>query len=366
MSDNQLIYKIAISQIPGVGAITAKKLIAYCGSVEGVFKEKKNALLKIPGVGSFLANNISKQNVLPRAETELNFIEKYQINTHFYLDKNYPHRLKECEDAPILFFTKGNIDFNNNKIISIVGTRNITSEGKENCQQLIRGLAPHNPVIVSGLAYGVDVCAHKEALKNKLPNIAVLAHGLDTIYPSTHKDIAKNILQNGSLVSEYLSQTKMDRNYFLQRNRIVAGLSDATIVIESAKKGGALTTADMANSYNREVFAFPGRTTDRYSTGCNNLIKTNAAHLVENAADVEFHLGWNDKSKSVKPPVLFFEPTEEQKPIIELLKSEKDIFIDELSFRINLPMNQLSVLLLDLEFAGVVKSLPGKRYALVS
>jgi len=232
--------------------------------------------------------------------------------------------------------------------------------------QLIRNLARFNPIIVSGLAYGVDICAHREALKNNLKTIAVLAHGLDTIYPSLHKDTAKNIINSGALVSEFMSNTKIDRNFFLQRNRIVAGISEATIVIESAAKGGALTTADMANSYNREVFAFPGRPTDKFSAGCNHLIKTNAAHLLENASDLEFQLGWSDKSGKEKPqPALFFEPTEEEKPILEILNENSDVFIDELSFRCNIPMNKLSAILLNMEFAGVVKTLPGKRYAVV-
>jgi DNA processing protein len=356
--------------IPKVGSINAKRLIAYCGGVEAVFKQSKKALLKVPGIGEIIASEIAKQTVIERAEQEVEFIEKFGIKTFFYLDDDYPERLRQCDDGPIVFFMKGKqeINFNREKYISIVGTRKATEYGKKICEDLIKGLVEkgYSPTIVSGLAYGIDIAAHRSALKNNLQTIAVLGHGLDTIYPISHRSVAKEIVETGALVTDFPSKTKFDRNNFIKRNRIIAGLSDATIVIESDIEGGALITADLANSYNREVFAIPGNVGSKYSRGCNQLIKTNKAALIESCDDIEFLLGWEPANiqKQPKQIVLFSELTNDEKIIVDYLKSVDQESIDLISIKTKMPVSKVSSLLLNLEFAGVVKSKPGKIFSL--
>ena len=276
MTEN-LQYKVALSMIFGIGNMNAKKLIAYIGSVEGIFKEKKQNLEKVPGIGTKLSKEIINSDALNKAEEEIKFTEKNKIEVLFFNDKDYPERLKHCEDSPIIIYQKGKYDLNKEKILSIVGTRNATITGKENCNKLISSLSEsgHKPLIISGLAYGVDICAHKAAIKNNLDTVAVLGHGFSTLYPAAHRKYAKEIIENGTLLTEFPHNSKLEPSNFVKRNRIIAGISDATIVIESAKKGGSLITAQLANSYSRDVFAYPGRLNDKYSEGCNFLIKTN-------------------------------------------------------------------------------------------
>jgi len=366
VSDN-LVYKIAISLIPGIGPVTARNLIAYVGSVEGVFREKEKNLQKIPGVGEVNAQRVAGQDVIERAKREVDFILKNKIQTFFYLDDNYPARLKNCSDAPIVLYFKGNADLNQRRIISVVGTRNATNYGKELCDELIRNFSEksYRVLVVSGLAYGIDVHAHKACLKYNVSTVGVFAHGLDTIYPSLHAAVASKMLENGGLLSDFVSETKIDRNNFLRRNRIIAGLADATVVVESAEKGGALVTADIANSYNRDVFAFPGRSSDLYSRGCNKLIKFNEAVLIENLADIEKAMNWDMKTTSAKvfQTALFMELTPEEQKLVDLLKGG-DRFVDEITIETQLPMSRVSALLLGLEFKGLVLSLPGKMYRL--
>jgi len=359
--------KIALSLIPGIGSITARNLIAYVGSVEGVFQEKEKNLIKIPGVGEVNAQRIVRQNVMERAKREVDFIFKNQIQTLFYLDDLYPARLKGCSDSPIILYYKGNANLNELRVISVVGTRNATNYGKEICDELIRSFSERNYklLVISGLAYGIDVHAHKACLKYNVPTVGVFAHGLDTIYPSLHSSVASKMLENGGLITDFVSDTVIDRQNFLRRNRIIAGLSDATIIVESAEKGGALVTADIANSYNRDVFAFPGRSNDPYSRGCNKIIKLNEAVLVENAADIEKAMNWDVKTSSprVFQASLFEEFTAEENKLIDLLK-EGDRFVDEITAEIQMPMSKVSALLLSLEFRGLLVSLPGKMYRL--
>ena len=369
MPDDLLKYKIGVSLLPGIGSINAKKLIAYTGSAEAVFKEKKKNLLKIPGIGSTLADGIINQNVLSQAEKEIEFINRYEINYHFYLDEAYPARLKNCEDGPIILYYKGKINFNQAKVLSIVGTRNATDYGKECCNKLTDELKArnHQLLIVSGLAYGIDIYAHRAALRNGFETIAVLGHGLATLYPSVHKATAKEITKQGALVTDFSSDTQPDRNGFVKRNRIIAGLADATLVVESGIKGGALITADLAGSYNRDVLAFPGRSSDPYSKGCNRLIRNNKAALIENAEDLEYLLGW-DPPGTLKPAVqteLFAVISPEEKQIIETLRETGELSIDIICMRIDMPVSKVSALLLNLEFAGLIRSLPGKVYRLV-
>jgi len=369
MPNNQLLYYIAIGLIPGIGCMLAKRLIAYCGSAETVFREKESTLQKIPGIGEILAQEITHQQVLSRAEQELKFIEKQKILAFCYCDDEYPERLRQCEDGPVVLFVKGNIHPNYSKILSVVGTRQATVYGTEWCETIISQLSEQGyaPLIVSGLAYGIDVCAHRAALKNNLPTIAVMATGLDKIYPSTHRATAEKIIeQDGALVTDFLSETEPDRQNFLQRNRIIAGLADATLVVESGEKGGALITAEMALSYDRDVLALPGRINDTYSRGCNILIRNNKAALVETVADIEYALGWENTNqpKREKQLSFFTDLTDEEQIIVNALRKNGVENIDLLSYETKISMSRLSALLFRLEMKGVVKSLPGKKYLL--
>ena len=365
--DKSLVYKIALAGIPRIGGVLAKKLISYTGSVEQVFKTRKSSLLKIPGVGKQLAENILASSSLERAEKEIDFIQKHKIKTFFYLDEDYPSRLKQCADCPVLLYSLGNASLNEGKFISIVGTRHATEYGVSVCAEIVKNLAEagHEITIVSGLAYGIDIAAHKAAIQHQLPTVAVLGHGLQTIYPAVHKKYVRSIIEKGLLLTDFTSQCIIDKTNFIRRNRIIAGLSDATLVVESGEKGGALITADIANSYNRDVFAVPGRSTDNYSKGCNKLIKTNKAALVETATDIEYLMGWDKKDR--QPAVqkqLFYDLSADEQKIIELLKT-KDYTIDELCMSLRQPTSVISPRLLQMEFAGMINSLPGKVYRLV-
>lgn len=364
--NSDLKFKIALTLIPNIGDILAKRLVAYCGSVEAVFKEKKGALEKIPGIGSFHADFVVNHRIFDRAEEEMLFIEKNTIQPLFYLDTNYPKRLTYCEDSPVMLYFKGYTDLNAEKIISVVGTREATEYGKKLCETFLADLAIHNVTIVSGLAYGIDICAHRAALDNKLPTVCALAHGLDRIYPAVHKQTAEKMLETGGWLSDFTSNTNPNQENFPRRNRIVAGISDATIVIESKKSGGSLITADIANSYNRDVFAFPGRIDDVCSEGCNTIIKQNKAALIQSAADLVYILGWEQTKKSTAPQQkkLFLELTSDEEILVNALKEKESVTIDDLCFTSKLPMSKVSALLLTLEFSGIVRSFPGKAYRL--
>jgi DNA processing protein len=365
MSPEALKYQIAISLIPGIGNVLAKKLISYTGSIEAVFREKKKNLTKIPGIGEYLADRIESQQVMAVAESEIEFIEKNHIKTFFYLDDNYPLRLKQCEDAPVIFYLKGEVNLDSAKILSIVGTRNATHYGRETCEDIIHDLAGNHSelIIVSGLAYGIDIEAHRSALKNKLKTIAVLAHGLNYLYPPSHLNTSKEIISQGGLVSDFLSTDKPEPNNFIKRNRIIAGLADGTLVVESANEGGALITADIANSYNREVMAIPGRLDDKFSSGCNSLIKSNKAALVESAQDIELLLNWaaprTDKGVQAE---LFPLLSPEEELLLDIIRNGGKISVDDLSIQSGFSIQKTSALLLNLEFANHIKSLPGKIY----
>ncbi len=364
---NGLKYKIALSLIPGIGGVLARNLVAYTGSVEAVFSESLDSLMKIPGIGKVNAERIKKQTVLHMADKEIEFVMKHSITTHFYTDKNYPRRLKSCVDAPILIYSKGAMDLDEQRIISIVGTRNATDYGKQVCNQLIQNFAErkYKILVVSGLAYGIDIQAHKSALKFGIPTVGVVGHGLDNLYPGLHRETAKKMISNGGLVTDFPSETKIEPANFLRRNRIIAGLADATIVVESAKKGGALVTADIASSYNRDVFAFPGRSSDTYSKGCNQLIRNSGATLIEGIDDLEYFMGWENstKEKSIQPS-LFVELDQQEQEIVDLLRKEGELFIDQISAEMKLATNRISTLLMNLEFKNVLVVLPGQVYKL--
>jgi DNA processing protein len=364
---SDLFYKVALSLVPGIGGILARNLLDYCGSAKQIFSESLNSLMKIPGIGEINARRIKNANVCREAERELFFINKYNVDVFFYSDKHYPRRLKSCADAPIILYSKGKVDLNSPKVLSIVGTRNATEYGRMVCEKLIRNFSErsYSVLIVSGLAYGIDISAHKWSLKFNIPTVGVLGHGLDRIYPSLHSEVARRMLHNGGLVSDFPSHTKIDPTNFIRRNRIIAGLSDATIVVESAEKGGALITADIASSYNRDVFAFPGRSSDIYSRGCNRLIFKNGAGLIQGIEDIEYLMGWENafKEQSAEPK-LFVELTDEEKKIVDLLKTKEKLFIDQISSETKLPGSIISTLLMELEFKNVLTALPGNMYEL--
>jgi len=358
-------HKIALGLIPRIGDINARKLVSHFGSVEAVFHESYRNLVKIPGIGSGLARYISDHSYLDIAEKESEYVRGKNIRTYFYLDNDYPFRLRQCDDSPVVFFFKGTSDLNSLKILSVVGTRSATTRGKEICEKIIAGLASGHPdlIIISGLAYGIDIASHKAAISNNLQTIGVLGHGFKTIYPAIHRSTAELMLKNGGLLTDFLSDALPERNNFIKRNRIIAGLADATLVVESGIKGGALITADIANSYNRDVFAVPGRPEDQWSAGCNSLIKSNKAAMAECADDIEYFLDW--KPEKSKPPVqksLFSDLTETEQLIYELLSRENELTIDTICRTMDLPVYKLSAILLQMEFKGIIKCYPGNLY----
>jgi len=368
MSEVSLIHKIALSLIPGIGDINARKLVSHIGSVEGVFSESYRSLIRIPGIGANLAKSISDHSYIKTAAKEAEYVTHNGIKVFFYLDNDYPFRLRQCDDSPVTFYLKGSCDMNAARILSVIGTRNATPRGKEICEKIIGDLALGNPdlVIVSGLAYGIDITSHKAALDKNLITIGVLAHGFKTIYPSVHRGVSIEIVRKGALLTDFVSDALPERNNFLKRNRIIAGLSDATLVVESGTKGGALVTADIAGSYNRDVFAVPGRPGDQWSAGCNTLIKNNKAALVESHEDIEFFLGWKPSCRAVNiQKTLFCELDDQEKIIYENLNLNGEMNIDLLSRTINIPVYKLSSLLLQMEFKGLIKCYPGNIYRII-
>lgn len=363
MTDQDLFYLLALLKVDGVGDIMGKKLLTSFGNAEAIFKSKNTQIAAVDGVGSVLLKNLKDKTIFEKAESELSFIKSNAINISFFQDENYPERLKHCIDSPILIFTAGNIDLSNKRIISIVGTRQITSYGTEFCKKLIEDLAPLNPIIVSGFAYGVDIVAHQAAMDNGLQTIGVLAHGLNQIYPKTHKKYMSGMEANGGFITEFWSNSNPDKEKFVRRNRIVAGMTEATIVIESADKGGSLITANMANEYNRDVFAVPGRVTDKYSQGCNDLIKTQKANVLTSAADLVYMLNWDikKKSKPVQQQLFINLEAEEQKVYDYLLKNGKEL-MDIIALECGFPIFRMSGMLLNMELKGVIRPLPGKLF----
>lgn len=363
MRHEDLFYLLALQKVEGVGDVVAKKLLSHCGEAASIFKTKHHELQSIDGVGSILLRNLRDKTVFEKAEAELNFIDKNNIQAAFFQDDDYPDKLKHCVDGPLLLFTSGNIHLKSRKIISIVGTRQVTSYGAEFCRNLIADLAPLNPVIVSGFAYGVDIVAHEAALENNLQTVAVLAHGLNQIYPKSHKRYVANIKEYGGFMTEFWSSSNPDKENFVRRNRIVAGISEATIVIESAIKGGSLITANMAMEYNRDVFAVPGRTTDKYSQGCINLIKTQKASVITSAADLLYNLNW-DLQEPIKPvqKQLFVTLDENEQRIYDYLQNKGKELLDIIALECEFPVFRISGMLLNMELKGVIRPLPGKLF----
>ena len=367
MTEHNLLYVLALQNVARIGDITAKKLINNCGSAEAIFKEKKSNLLKIDGIGTTTISDVFSTYHFEEAEKELKYIKDNDIKCLYFMDENYPEKLKHCIDGPILLFQSGEINLKKQRIISVVGTRKITTYGTAFCEQLVEQLAPFNPVIVSGFAYGTDITAQKAALKHNLQTVGCLAHGLNQIYPKVHKKYVADIEKHGGFLTEFWSASNPDRENFLKRNRIIAGLSEATIVIESAEKGGSLVTADIANSYNRDVFAVPGRTTDSQSVGCNNLIKYQKAQMLTNPMDIPYILNWQleDDKKPAIQKQLFVELEVDEKAIYNYLKDNSKQQLDTIALECEMPIFKVASLLLNMELKGVIRPLPGKLFEVI-
>ena len=369
MKQDEPFYTLALTRIPGLGTITANHLIMSLGSAAEVFRNRQQLPEILPGISKKLIQALDCPEAFHRAEKELLYAEKNQIQCLTITDENYPARLRECNDAPIALFFRGNTSLNALRVISIVGTRHSTAYGMDICNKFIADLSQLRPdtLIVSGLAYGIDILAHRAALQNHLNTIGVLAHGLDRVYPSVHRNTAIQMLEQGGLLTEFMSETNPDRQNFIKRNRIVAGMSDATIVIESAAKGGALITAELAESYHRDCFAFPGRCSDTYSMGCNELIRSNRAILLTSAEDFITSMGWSPtKPHKIIQRDLFPELNEEEQGIINILQKHPDgIQINTLVVQANTPIQQLSALLFELEMKGIIRAMAGGIYKMI-
>ncbi|MFD0931471.1 DNA-processing protein DprA [Psychroflexus salinarum] len=366
MQEQELLNLLMLQNLSGIGQINAKKLLQHFGSATSLFEADIKYLSTIDGIGEKRLKTLKDSSCLKEAEDELKFIKDNNIDVHYYKEEDYPSRLKQCIDSPILLFSRGNINLKNKPILSIVGTRQITSHGIAFCEQLISDLAPLEPVIVSGLAYGADIVAHKAAIDHNLQTVACLAHGLNQIYPKVHQKYVAAIENNGGFFTDFFSNSTFDRKNFLSRNRIVAGLSEATIVIESAEKGGSLVTADIAHSYDREVFAIPGRPQDKFSKGCNMLIKQQKAQMITSAADLVYFLNWDiETKKENKQTQLFLNLEGEEKLVFEKLKEIGKVEIDVLSLTTNLPTYKLASILMNLELSGHVRPLPGKQFEII-
>ncbi len=364
---NELFFQLALTQVPGIGHVHAKLLAQHFGSAEAIFKARPSQLERIEGIGSVRAKALAGFNNFAPLEKEISFIRKYGLRPLFLTDPAYPQRLLQCYDPPTLLFYKGEADLNASRMIAIIGTRSNTSYGRQVTEQLVKDLESMEVTIVSGLAIGIDAIAHKSAVQLGMPTIGVLAHGLSTIYPGIHSQLARNMIAaGGGLLTEFSSQVKPDKHNFPVRNRIVAGICDATIVIETGLKGGSMITAELANGYNKDVFAFPGKTTDAKSEGCNHLIRTNKAVLLTGADQLTDIMGWATQPPRKIPPqkVLFHDLTAAEKRIVELLQERNCVHIDQLTMHTGISSSDLAVALLNLELHGLVRGLPGRRYEL--
>ena len=361
--NQNLIYKIAITRIPNVGNVIAKNLISHCGSAEAVFKSSKKQLSKISRIGPGIIHNIVKANVEELAKNDLEHLEKYpDVKPLFYTDKNFPQRLRNYEVTPLLLYVKGSADLNLLRTVAIIGTRKATEYGKILCEKLVEGLKFYGASVVSGLAYGIDGCAHRKSVQLNISNIAVLGSGIDIIYPSSHRDLARSIEQNGALISQFPFGAQPDRENFPIRNHVVAGISDAVVVVQSQRSGGSIITAEIANNFNKDVFAFPGRIGDPKSDGCNALIKQHKAHLIESAKDIAYIMRWEAQERIEEQMKLFEELPTKLKEVMNAMIDTDTLDIDTLHGKLKRPLSQLSSDLLALEFKGLIKSLPGKRY----
>jgi len=366
LKNTALNYQIALTLLKGIGPVKAKQLISKVGGIEPIFNTSYGSLSKITEIKSSFLKEMNREKALEDALKQVEYIEKQGIKSHFYLDDTYPRRLKQCSDAPLILYNKGNASLNNERVVAVVGTRHATEYGKSVCEEMIKGFVGKNIVVVSGLAYGIDICIHQLCLKYDIPTIGVLGHGLDRMYPNEHTITSERMLETGGLLTEFLIGTKPDRENFPMRNRIVAGMSDATIVIESKASGGSLITADLANDYSRDVFAIPGNVGQVHSAGCNLLISKQKAHLITGSQDFLKWMHWDEEKKvpSIQTS-LFTDVSDEEQVLMSILKSEGELNIDVLSMKAKFSVSKTSVTLFNLEMIGVVKTLPGKKYRLI-
>lgn len=367
MSYDTKLYQLALAFSPRIGNANLKSLISYCGSPQKIFNTPRGRLEKVPGIGRHASNGIlNNKAAFEKAEIILEYSDKNNVKLYFYTDTEYPSNLKQLNDAPAMIYLKGNTFPAERRSISIVGTRNASKEGKQNVQSIIRDLTQYNPIIISGLAYGIDIEAHKAALENQLSTYGIMATGIEKVYPTIHSKIGDKMLVNGGLITEYPPNIKMDPSYFPARNRIIAGLADATLVIEAGKKGGALITAYLARDYDRDVFAIPGNLENDLTVGCNNIIKNNVAQLISSAEDIAFYLGWeanSNLSAKKKNEIKQQDVSEEEWSVVKLLNGS-ELHIDEISWKSQIQVGKLATILLNLEFKNIVVSLPGKKYGI--
>lgn len=363
---NDKLYQIALTLIPKIGDVLVRQLISYCGSAEEAFRTPIPKLLKIPNIGRIIAQNMQNKSVVENAWKIIQEADKQEVELLFYTDKKYPNRLKQLYDSPVLLYYKGKADLNFQKTVAIVGTRQATEYGKHTTEHIIQELSVYNPLIVSGLAYGIDIIAHKSCLKNNVPTIGVMASGIDLIYPYQHKNTSIQIQEMGGILTEQTFGIQPDPRFFPQRNRIIAGMADVTIVVEAAVKGGALITAEYANNYHRDVFAVPGQIGKSFSEGCNKLIKENRAQIFTSIKDVIEALNWDmaghEKNKNQIIEVDFSNLTEEESSVMALLHKNQEMHIDDMAWQSQIHVAKLSSLLLNLEFQGYIRSLVGKKY----
>jgi DNA protecting protein DprA len=367
LSQMNLLYDIALTKVAGIGPMMGRQLLNHFGSAEAIFTAAKKDLAAVSGLRARLIDKILTSDALREAERELRFAEKHTIQILHWRHQEYPKRLADCPDAPLILYYKGNTDLNTQRIVSIVGTRSATPYGKSICADFLQDLAPYGVLVISGLAYGIDSLAHRHSLTHRIPTVGVLGHGLDRIYPPSNREMAAQMVENGGLITEFPSGTPPLPSNFPMRNRIIAGLADVTIVVEAARKGGALITAEIANTYNRDVCAFPGNVKQAFSAGCNYLIKTNRAHLITTVKDLEYLMGWTPETatsgtESHKPPQ---ELTDEEQQIYTIIRNAVQISLDDLALKLQWPQGKLAVTLLEMEMKGAIAALPGKIYRII-
>ena len=364
----ETLHAVALSYLSGVGPVKARKMLALAGSFEACFTlgPSEHQRLKLSAKA---VQQLRGGGVLAAAEREARFVEAHGIDVLDCLHAEYPHRLSELPDAPLVLYRRGNGTLSPSRSVAIVGTRKPTAHGRAAAERLVAELSDYGVTVLSGLAYGIDIVAHRASLSAGAPTIGVLAHGLGEIYPAAHRATATQMLDAGALVTEYPSGMRSRREFFPQRNRVIAGLSDAVVVVESGERGGSMITAKLTEDYYRSLFAFPGRTSDPMSRGCNLLIKSQRAHLIDSARDIAFHLGWGSdggagarSTDAPELPIRAFGPIEAS--VVDLLKQAVELDIDTISHRSSLDSGQLAGALLELEFKGVIRALPGKRYTL--
>ncbi len=365
--DQEVFYRMALSLVEGIGPRISRTLIAHLGSASQVFRTPLRELMRIPDMGSIRAERVKRFKEFKKAEDEIEFALKNDVSLHTFTDSSYPSRLRECVDGPLVLFTKGEGAIDHERTVAIVGTRYASDYGIRVTEEMVSGLSELNVVTISGLAYGIDICAHRNSLNCNIPTFCVFAHGMDKVYPSQHRRIADQMLETGGWITENFSGTMPDRDNFPKRNRIIAGLSDLVIVVEAARKGGALITARFANEYNRDVMAVPGNIRSTFSEGCNLLIKSHLASLFSEISDISYIMGWEKEGSGSKitgiQKQLFIADDDPQRVVYEILQNAGDkVELHTLLKTAGMPAERVLPILLQLQLKGVIRELPGKQY----